>query len=87
MLQMDEGAVSIMVELDERRRLSLGKIGHHSRYLVREQDNGTLIFEPAVVMTEFEARALGDAGLVQQLRDSQADPRRRRPRTRRSTTA
>jgi hypothetical protein len=74
--------MSIMVELDERRRLSLGKVGHHSRYLVREERDGTLIFEPAVVLTEFEARVLSNDEIVTQLRDSQADSSRRRPRTR-----
>ena len=49
-----------MVELDEQRQLSLDKIGRHSRYLVREERDGTLIFEPATVsgLTEFEARVL-----------------------------
>ncbi len=74
--------MTIMVELDERRRLSLGKIGRHSRYLVREQEDGTLVFEPAVVLTEFEARALGSQELMDQLQDSQ-DPERRRTRVRR----
>ena len=50
--------MDVIVELDERRRLSLGKIGHHSRYLVREESDGTLILAPAVVMTEFEAKML-----------------------------
>lgn len=72
-----------MIELDERRRLSLGKIGRHSRYLVREEQDGTLIFEPAVVLTEFEARALGSQELMQQLQDS-LDPANRRPRVRRT---
>lgn len=77
--------MSIMVELDERRRLSLGKVGRHSRYLVREEPDGTLIFEPAVLLTEFEARVLGNQEIVTQLRESQADPSRRRLRTRRDT--
>ncbi len=76
--------MTMIVELDDRRRLSLGKIGHHSRYLVREESDGTLIFEPALVMTEFEARVLGNAELVAQLHASQADPGRRRPRNQRT---
>lgn len=43
--------VATMVEPDDRRRLSLGKIGRHSRYLVREERDRTLIFEPAIVLT------------------------------------
>lgn len=45
------------VELDERRRASLGKAGHahHRRYLVRTEPDGTIILIPAVVMSEREA--------------------------------
>lgn len=38
-----------LVELDSRRRVSLGRLGRHRRYLVREEKDGTLIFEPAVM--------------------------------------
>lgn len=55
-----------MVELDDRRRLSLGKIGRHSRYLVREKRDGTLIFEPAIRLTEVEARVLGNDEIMTQ---------------------
>jgi hypothetical protein len=77
---------AIMVELDERRRLSLGKVGRHSRYLVREERDGTLIFEPAVVLTEFEARVLANEEIMTQLRDNETDRGQRRPRTRRGAS-
>ncbi len=77
---------AIMVELDERRRLSLGKVGRHSRYLVREERDGTLIFEPAVVLTEFEARVLANEEIMTQLRDNENDREQRRPRTRREAS-
>lgn len=63
--------VATMVELDDRRRLSLGKIGRHSRYLVREERDGTLIFEPAIVLTEVEARVLGNDEIMTQLRNTE----------------
>lgn len=49
---------SVLVELDERRRTSLGKVGRreHTRYLVEEQPDGTLIWRPAVVVPEHELR-------------------------------
>jgi prophage tail gpP-like protein len=72
-----------LIELDERRRASLGKIGRHSRYLVREEPDGTLIFEPAVVLTEAEQRYLTNATLVAQIEDNRAHPERRRPRPQR----
>ncbi len=72
---------AIMVELDEQRRLSLDKVGRHSRYLVREERDGTLIFEPAIVLTEFEARVLANEEIMAALRET--DRGQRRPRTRR----
>jgi len=75
--------MSSLIELDERRRASLGKIGRHSRYLVREEPDGTLIFEPAVVLTEAEQRYLNNGALVAQIEDNRAHPERRRPRPQR----
>lgn len=72
-----------MIEVDERRRMSLGKIGRHSRYLVHEEPDGTLVFEPAVVMTELEARFLANSKLVAQIEENRARPERGRPRRRR----
>ena len=70
---------AIMVELDEQRQLSLDKVGRHSRYLVREERDGTLIFEPATVsgLTEFEARVLANEEIMTALR--QTDRGQRRP--------
>ncbi len=75
--------MSSLIELDERRRASLGKIGRHSRYLVREEPDGTLIFEPAVVLTEAEQRYLNNKALAARIEDNQAHPERRRPRPQR----
>jgi hypothetical protein len=72
--------MSDLVELDERRRVSLGKIGRHSRYLVREEPDGTLIFEPAVVLTESERKYMANQALQAQIEDNRAHPERRRPR-------
>jgi hypothetical protein len=56
------GREPVLVELDERRRTSLGKVGRkeHSRYLVEEQPDGTLIWRPAVVVPEHELRFMRD---------------------------
>lgn len=64
-----------ILELDDRRRVSLGKLAEHSRYLVRKEDDGTLILEPAVVLTAFEARVLGSPEMIAKLREAQAAPR------------
>jgi hypothetical protein len=73
-----------LVELDERRRVSLGRLGNpeHTRYLVVEEPDGTLVFTPAVVMSELEAKLLANHGLVERIAENRADPSRlvRRPR-------
>ena len=53
-----EGVEPVVVELDDRRRTSLGRVGRkeHTRYLVEEQADGTLIWRPAVIVPEHELR-------------------------------
>ncbi|MDE0268374.1 MAG: hypothetical protein OXI96_04970 [Acidimicrobiaceae bacterium] len=77
-----------LVELDSRRRVTLGRLGNpeHSRYLVTEHADGTLVFTPAVVMTAHEAALLRHPELVTQIETDRADPahavrsKARRPR-------
>lgn len=65
-----------VVELDDRRRVSFGRIGHpeHRRYLVREEPDGTIVMTPAVVMTETEARLLANPELTAQITRAITDP-------------
>ena len=67
-----------LIELDERRRVSLGRIGRpeHTRYLVEEEPDGTLVFTPAVVMSELEAKLLANRELVDRIEANRADPAR-----------
>jgi hypothetical protein len=74
-----------LIELDDRRRMSLGKLGHHSQYVAHEEPDGTIILEPAVVLTEAEARFLANRELVSTIEDNRAHPERGRPRPRRRT--
>jgi hypothetical protein len=75
----------VLIELDERRRVSLGKVGRpeHRQYLVHEEPDGTLVLRPAVVMTQAEARLLSNPKLVEQIEQAITDPasliRRGRP--------
>jgi hypothetical protein len=75
----------VLVELDDRRRVSLGRIGRqeHTRYLVTEEPDGTLVFTPAVVLSELEAKLLANDELVDSILANRADPTRLVPRTRR----
>jgi hypothetical protein len=71
------GNPAVLVELDERRRTSLGKVGRkeHTRYLVEEEADGTLIWRPAVVMAEHELRFMeAYPEEYARIRAEQADP-------------
>jgi hypothetical protein len=45
-----------LLELDSRRRVSLGSLATHDRYLVEVEEDGTIVLTPAVVMSAAEAR-------------------------------
>ncbi len=66
----------VLVELDDRRRVSLGRIGRpeHRRYLATEEQDGTIVLRPAVVMTELEARFLANRPLVESIEEARHDP-------------
>ena len=70
------------VELQDRKRANLARIAKHDAYLVREEPDGTLIWEPAVVITEAERRLLQDAVLMAQIEQTRADPSSLRRRDR-----
>ena len=73
--------MSQLIELDARRRVALGRLGNpeHSRYLVTEHPDGTLLFTPAVVMSAHEAALLRHPELVEQIKADMADPSRAAP--------
>jgi hypothetical protein len=45
-----------LLEVDARRRLSLGVLAEHDRYLATVEDDGTIVLTPAVVLSVAEAR-------------------------------
>lgn len=65
-----------LLELDERRRTSLGKVGRPEdrRYLVTELPDGTVILRPAVVLSEAELRLLSDPERLARVDAALADP-------------
>lgn len=44
-----------LLELDARRRVSLGALAHHNYYFAEEQDDGVIVLTPAVVMPATQA--------------------------------
>jgi len=70
-----------IVDTDARGRASLGRPSR--RYLMREEADGTLILEPAVVVTELERRFMANAALQAQIDYARAHPEQRRARRQR----
>ncbi|MBO0802508.1 MAG: hypothetical protein J2P25_05470 [Nocardiopsaceae bacterium] len=84
-IMWEDGRPPVLVELDDRRRTALGRVGHkeHTRYLVEERSDGTLIWRPAVVVPEHELRFMqAHPEAYAEVRRQQAapDPARRQPR-------
>jgi hypothetical protein len=77
----------VLVEVDSRRRVSLGRIGQreHTRYLVHAEADGTIVMTPAVVVSDLEAKFLAAPELVNQLRESMRHPETFRRRERKSS--
>lgn len=74
-----------LIELDDRRRASLGKLGRHRRYLAHEEPDGTLVLTPATVMSEAQARLLAQPEVMADIDTFLAEPERHgttRPRPR-----
>ena len=72
----------MLVTLQDLSRANLGKLAEHDRYLVHREPDGTLIWEPAEVMSLTEARLLADEGLREVMAANRADPTRLRRRDR-----
>lgn len=56
--------MSTLIQVDGRKRVSLGKLAQHGQYLVTEEPGGRLVLEPAVVLTVAEQNFLNDPTLV-----------------------
>jgi prophage tail gpP-like protein len=71
-----------LVDLQDKKRVNLARIAKHDRYLVHEEPDGTLIWEPATVITEAERRLMHDAALMAQVAHSRTNPETLRRRDR-----
>ena len=48
--------MTTLIQVDSRGRLSLGSLAQQTTYLAHGNDDGSIVLEPAVVLTETEAR-------------------------------
>lgn len=55
-MEDNERPVRSLLEVDSRRRISLGALATHDRYLVDVEHDGTIVLTPAVVISVAEAR-------------------------------
>ena len=69
-------AEEVLVELDERRRVYLSKVGRSTdrRYLVRTQPDGTMIFTPATVVPTYVLRLMERPDILASIRNAQEHP-------------
>jgi hypothetical protein len=63
-----------LVELDSRRRISLGPLATHDRYLIDVEEDGTIVLTPAVVMSVAEARLHAATKTEQRIDEFLDDP-------------
>lgn len=70
-----------LIELDSRRRTTI-RLGRHDRYRIRELENGTLILEPVVILTEDELALRQHPDLEARIARSMRDPAARTSRAR-----
>jgi len=72
-----------LLEVDARKRVSLGVLAAYDRYLVDVEDDGTIILTPAVVMSVVEARLHAATEVATRIDEFLDNPtvgsRRRRP--------
>lgn len=73
-----------LVEVDTRRRVTLGRAATHDRYIVREEAHGVLVLEPAVVISAAQAALNAHPEVAAAIVDSIDNRERGVPRVRRA---
>lgn len=80
---VDNRVKQSVLEVDSRRRISLGPLAEHDRYLVEVEEDGTIVLTPAVVISAAQARLLAAAETSRRIDDFLDHPetgsRRNRP--------
>jgi hypothetical protein len=73
---MKNATEEVLVELDDRRRVYLSKVGRSTdrRYLVRTHPDGTMIFTPATVVPTHVLRLMERPDILAAIRHGQAHP-------------
>lgn len=64
----------VVINVQGRGRVNLGKLAEHSRYLGHTEPDGTIILEPAEVISVTEKKLLSDSALISNIVESRANP-------------
>jgi hypothetical protein len=64
----------IVISVQGRGRVNLGKLAGHDRYLAHTEPDGTIILEPAEVISLTEKKLLADSALMAGITESRAHP-------------
>ncbi len=71
-----------LIEVDARKRLSLGSLANYDRYLANVEEDGTIVLTPAVVLTAAEARLRAAPETAREIDEFLANPESGSPRLR-----
>jgi len=66
----------VVISVQDRGRVNLGKLAEHDRYLGHTEPDGTIILEPAEVISLTEKKLLADSALMANIAESRAHPER-----------
>lgn len=61
-----------IIEVDARRRVSLGALATADRYLIEQEPGGVLVLKPAVVLTADQYKLLDRPDILAAIVDSRA---------------
>jgi hypothetical protein len=67
---------TVVISVQDRGRVNLGKLVEHERYLGHTEPDGTIILEPAEVISLTEKKLLADGALMARIAESRAHPER-----------
>lgn len=77
---MEQSTSGVLIEVDDRRQVSLGRVGRHDRYLANVQRDGTIVLTPAVVMLVSDFEAFG--GTPPKAAEAASEPAKAAPKKR-----
>jgi hypothetical protein len=63
-----------LIEVDQRRRVTLPKTAHHDRYAVSTSPDGTITLTPVIVRSVLEDALRQRPGYMEKLERDAADP-------------